>query len=155
MEATQTDQTALRVIRNDKDESWMDRLASNGDVLLFENIVSREFGIDPEMLFSKTRIREVVDARKAYYYFMRRMFRYSYEAVGRISGQNHATVLHGVRGAESLSETDYGFRQRMLRVSLSLQDTIVKIPTDPALKVNGHNLVYGGKEIIHSSWLEK
>jgi chromosomal replication initiation ATPase DnaA len=76
-----------------------------------EKVVCKIYEIDITLFKSKTRIREVVDARKAFYYMVRRLKpKTSLSSIGRYLNQHHATVLHGVNMCNMLIEHDAAFR---------------------------------------------
>jgi len=62
--------------------------------------IANVFQVDPEDIFSKTRKREIVDVRKAYYFMCKQFTKQSLESIGYVNeefSQNHATVLHAIR----------------------------------------------------------
>lgn len=61
--------------------------------------VSRRTGISVDQLISKTRKREVVDARFVYFLRCRNITKASFSSIGLPVGKDHASVLHGVREA--------------------------------------------------------
>ena len=64
-----------------------------------------------ELLKSKTRKREVVQARQISMYFSKKMTKSSLANIGaHCGGKDHATVLHACRTVTNLSETDKHFR---------------------------------------------
>ena len=63
------------------------------------------------MLKSKTRKREVVQARQISMYFSKKMTKSSLASIGaHCGGKDHATVLHACRTINNLVETDKQFR---------------------------------------------
>jgi chromosomal replication initiator protein len=58
--------------------------------------------IDRRTLMSKTRKREVVEARYIFFHVMREHTRDSLAKIGRTFLKDHATVLHGLRTFKSL-----------------------------------------------------
>ena len=71
------------------------------------------FGIHIDDFDSRTRKREVVEARYAYCYISRKKLNYTLDAVGASIDRNHATVIHGVKLVESLIEQDRSFRNKI------------------------------------------
>lgn len=61
--------------------------------------VSRRTGIPLNLLTSKTRKREVVDARFVYFLRCRNITKASLASIGLPVGKDHASVLHGMREA--------------------------------------------------------
>ena len=63
------------------------------------------------MLKSKTRKREVLQARQIAMFFYKKMTKSSLANIGsHCGGKDHATVLHACRTVLNLSETDKQFK---------------------------------------------
>ena len=63
------------------------------------------------MLTSKTRKREIVQARQIAMFFAKNLTKSSLATIGTsIGGKDHATVLHACKTVNNLLETDKGFR---------------------------------------------
>lgn len=76
-----------------------------------QKVVCDYFDLPIEMLKSKTRKREVVQARQISMYFSKKMTKSSLASIGaHCGGKDHATVLHACRTVLNLSETDKQFR---------------------------------------------
>ena len=76
-----------------------------------QKVVCDYFDLPIEMLKSKTRKREVVQARQISMYFSKKMTKSSLANIGaHCGGKDHATVLHACRTVVNLSETDKQFR---------------------------------------------
>lgn len=76
-----------------------------------QKVVCDYFDLPIEMLKSKTRKREVVQARQISMYFSKKMTKSSLASIGaHCGGKDHATVLHACRTVMNLSETDKQFR---------------------------------------------
>lgn len=76
-----------------------------------QKVVCDYFDLPIEMLKSKTRKREVVQARQISMYFSKKMTKSSLANIGaHCGGKDHATVLHACRTVMNLSETDKQFR---------------------------------------------
>lgn len=76
-----------------------------------QKVVCDYFDLPIEMLKSKTRKREVVQARQISMYFSKKMTKSSLASIGaHCGGKDHATVLHACRTVTNLSETDKQFR---------------------------------------------
>jgi chromosomal replication initiator protein len=76
-----------------------------------QKIVSDYFTLPLELLKSKTRKREVVQARQIAMYFAKSMTKSSLASIGmQCGGKDHATVLHACRTVNNLIETDKKFR---------------------------------------------
>jgi chromosomal replication initiator protein len=76
-----------------------------------QKVVCDYFDLPIELLKSKTRKREIVQARQISMYFAKKMTKSSLANIGlHCGGKDHATVLHACRTVNNLSETDKHFR---------------------------------------------
>lgn len=76
-----------------------------------QKVVSDYFNLPLELLKSKTRKREVVQARQIAMFFAKNMTKSSLASIGlQCGGKDHATVLHACRTVNNLLETDKKFR---------------------------------------------
>ncbi|MFZ1333035.1 MAG: chromosomal replication initiator protein DnaA, partial [Flavobacteriales bacterium] len=76
-----------------------------------QKVVCDYFDLPIELLKSKTRKREVVQARQIAMYFAKKMTKSSLANIGaHCGGKDHATVLHACRTVNNLQETDKQFR---------------------------------------------
>jgi chromosomal replication initiator protein len=76
-----------------------------------QKIVSDYFNIPVEMINSKTRKREIVQARQIAMYFSKKYTKSSLATIGIHCGnKDHATVLHACRTVNNLLDTDKQFR---------------------------------------------
>ncbi|MCH8556047.1 MAG: chromosomal replication initiator protein DnaA [Schleiferiaceae bacterium] len=76
-----------------------------------QKIVCDYFNMPIELIKSKTRKREVVQARQLTMYFSKQLTKNSLAAIGAQCGnKDHATVLHACRTVANLSETDKQFK---------------------------------------------
>ena len=89
-----------------------------------QKVVCDYFDLPIELLKSKTRKREIVQARQIAMYFAKKMTKSSLANIGlHCGGKDHATVLHACRTVNNLQETDKLFRRYLddLEKKLSLQ----------------------------------
>jgi chromosomal replication initiator protein len=76
-----------------------------------QKVVCDYFELEMEMLKSKTRKRNVVQARQIAMYFAKNMTKSSLSSIGaHCGGKDHATVLHACRTVNNLIETDKKFK---------------------------------------------
>ena len=76
-----------------------------------QKIICDYFKIGIEMINSKTRKREIVQARQLSMYFSKKHTKASLASIGLHCGnKDHATVLHACRTVNNLVETDKQFR---------------------------------------------
>ena len=77
-----------------------------------QGAVCKYFGITRDVMLSKTRKREIVQARQIAMYLGRNLTKTSLAAIGaQIGGKDHATVLHACNTVNDLIETDRNFKQ--------------------------------------------
>ena len=62
--------------------------------------IHKETGISEQQIRSKVRKRDILDARRLFFYVMRKYFQYSFEKIGMITLHTHATVLHACKTFE-------------------------------------------------------
>lgn len=89
-----------------------------------QKVVCDYFDLPIELLKSKTRKREVVQARQIAMFFAKKMTKSSLANIGmHCGGKDHATVLHACRTVNNLQETDKQFRGYIedLEKKLSIQ----------------------------------
>ena len=76
-----------------------------------QEAVCRYFGITDEVFLSKTRKREIVQARQIAMYLSRSLTKTSLSSIGaQLGGKDHATVLHACNTVNDLMDTDRSFR---------------------------------------------
>ncbi len=89
-----------------------------------QKVVCDYFDMPIETLKSKTRKREVVQARQIAMYFSKQMTKSSLASIGmHCGGKDHATVLHACKTVNNLMDTDKRFRGYIeeLKKKISLQ----------------------------------
>jgi len=76
-----------------------------------QKVVSDYFNIPVDLMHSKTRKREIVQARQISMYFSKNLTKSSLALIGsQIGGKDHATVLHACKTVNNLLDTDKRFR---------------------------------------------
>ncbi|MBN2668329.1 MAG: chromosomal replication initiator protein DnaA [Bacteroidales bacterium] len=76
-----------------------------------QKVVCDYFDMPVDVLKSKTRKREIVQARQIAMYFAKTMTKSSLTSIGsQIGGKDHATVLHSCKTVNNLLETDKRFK---------------------------------------------
>lgn len=77
-----------------------------------QSVVCEYFNISKELLLSKSRKRQIVQARQIAMYMSRNMINCSLSTIGsEIGGKDHATVLHACTTVSDLMSTDRSFKQ--------------------------------------------
>ena len=83
---------------------------------------AQAWGIDREQLYTRTRERQVVEARQMAMYLRVTRERSSYAAAGQPYDRDHATAIHAVRTVRNLMSTDKAFRDKARRVIGTLEE---------------------------------
>ena len=92
-------------------DKFVKNTAREVSIEYIQKVVCDYFDLALEILKSKTRKREVVQARQISMYFSKKMTKSSLANIGaHCGGKDHATVLHACRTVMNLSETDKQFR---------------------------------------------
>lgn len=89
-----------------------------------QKVVCDYFDLPMELLKSKTRKREVVQARQIAMFFAKSMTKSSLATIGlHCGGKDHATVLHACRTVNNLMDTDKRFKNYIdeLEKKISIQ----------------------------------
>jgi chromosomal replication initiator protein len=97
-----TKQIIDKYVKNTKREISIDYI---------QKVVCDYFDMDMDQLKSKTRKREIVQARQIAMFFAKSMTKSSLATIGsQIGNKDHATVLHACKTVNNLIDTDKGFR---------------------------------------------
>ncbi len=92
-----------KLVKNSKKEISVDYI---------QKVVCDYFSITPDQLHSRTRKREIVQARQVAMYFSKSLTKSSLASIGsQIGGKDHATVLHACKTVNNLIDTDKQFKQ--------------------------------------------
>ena len=88
-----------------------------------QQIIADYFNLDIESLHSKTRKRNVVQARQLAMFFSKKYTKSSLSTMGSQIGQrDHATVLHACKTVENLIETDREFKKYVSDLETKFSD---------------------------------
>lgn len=86
------------------------------------NTVCKHFGIDTATIHTKSRKREVVQARQVAMYLAKKHTDFSTAKIGLLIGhKDHATVLHACKTIKELKEVDKSFRSEMDDIQSALK----------------------------------
>lgn len=87
-----------------------------------KNIVCSHFNMAHEVLISKSRKREIVQARQMAMYLAKFNTRESLQSIGKnIGKRDHATVLHACKTVTNLLDTDKEFKATLKELELKLK----------------------------------
>lgn len=102
-----------KLIKNTKREVSIDYI---------QKVVCNYFDIPIDSLQSKTRKREIVQARQVAMYFSKNLTKSSLATIGtQIGGKDHATVLHACKTVNNLVETDKQFKNQIEEIEKKLK----------------------------------
>ena len=87
-----------------------------------QKTVCEYFGLDVIALHSKTRKREIVQARQIAMFFSKSMTNSSLSTIGaKIGNKDHATVLHACKTINNLMETDKEFKSQIIEIESQIK----------------------------------
>jgi chromosomal replication initiator protein len=87
-----------------------------------QNVVSDYFKIDLDTIHSKSRKREIVQARQVTMFLSKKYTDHSYSHIGNLVGKrDHATVLHACKTIQDSLDIDKSFRLQMKNIEDLLQ----------------------------------
>jgi chromosomal replication initiator protein len=102
-----------KLVKNTKREISIDYI---------QKIVSEYFGLPSDVLHTKTRKREIVQARQIAMYFSKSLTKSSLSTIGSlIGGKDHATVLHACKTVNNLIDTDKRFKNQIEDIERKLK----------------------------------
>jgi chromosomal replication initiator protein len=104
-----------KAITMDLARQLIERFVSNStqevSVEYIVNVVCNHLNVTIEDFNSKSKKREIVQARQLAMYFARKLTELSLDVIGNQCGRrNHATVVHAIKTIENLLDTDKQFR---------------------------------------------
>ena len=87
------------------------------------NTVCSHFGLETSMIHTKSRKRDVVQARQIAMFLAKNNTDYSASKIGTlIGGKDHATVLHACKTVKELREVDKAFRAELDEIQTALKN---------------------------------
>ena len=102
-------------------DKFVKNTAREVSIEYIQKVVCDYFDLPIELMKSKTRKREVVQARQIAMYFSKKMTKSSLANIGmHCGGKDHATVLHACRTVNNLAETDKNFRAYLVDLDKKL-----------------------------------
>ena len=95
-----------------------------------EQIICSGEGIEPENLYEKTRLYNIVFARQLIYYFLSIFTKCTLRSLSDLYGQNHATVRHAIRAIKNYIEVD-----RKVRIKVNFYKAQILNRIDDFMKI--------------------
>ena len=103
------------------------RIKSDSSVMITPEeileIVSKNCNVSVGDILSKTRIREIVEARQLFCYIIRERFGYPLSKVGRMVNRDHATAIYSIKSHKDRCDVLRDYRELTKRV-ISEVDTL-------------------------------
>lgn len=78
------------------------------------------YRLNPDAIFSKSRLRDIADARQMIMYLCKKHTGLSFPAIGAKLSRSHATVLHGVNAVEERLELSAELRDAVSAIEKSI-----------------------------------
>lgn len=89
-------------------------------------LVAAHFNIPIEKLQSKTRLREIVEARQLSMFLAKNYTKDSLKSIGAsFGGRDHSTVLHSLKIVRDMMDTDQTFKDKVNYLVKKVQTTLV------------------------------
>ena len=85
------------------------------------NVVSSEFQVSERVILGESRQQTVATARQAAMYLAKKLTSKSSVEIGNYFGRTHATVLHAIKAATDLAETNQAFERRLRKIETMLK----------------------------------
>lgn len=102
-------------------EKFVKNVKKEISIDLIQRAVSDYFNIDMDVLKSKSRKREIAQARQLAMFFAKKYTKNSLASIGaQIGDRDHATVLHACKTVDNLIETDKQFKKYAEDIKLRL-----------------------------------
>ena len=110
----------------DLTREMIDKLVKNSyheiSIEYIQKVVCDYYSIPLDMIQSKTRKREIVQARQIAMFFSKSLTKSSLATIGsKIGGKDHATVLHACKTVNNLIDTDKRFRMQISELEKKLK----------------------------------
>lgn len=92
-------------------ERFVNNTSQEVSIEYIVNVVCNHLNISTEEFYSKSKKREMVQARQLSMHFAKKYTKYSLAMIGKQCGnKDHATVIHAIKTVANLLETDKQFR---------------------------------------------
>ncbi|MFW6222691.1 MAG: chromosomal replication initiator protein DnaA, partial [Bacteroidota bacterium] len=107
-------------------KSMIDKIIKNSrkniTIDYIQKIVCNYFNVPVDLVHSKTRKREIVQARQVAMFFSKTLTKSSLTTIGaEIGGKDHATVLHACKTVNNLLDTDKKFKGQIDEIEKKLK----------------------------------
>ncbi|MDE6487471.1 MAG: chromosomal replication initiator protein DnaA [Muribaculaceae bacterium] len=86
------------------------------------NAVCTYYDIDPDLIFTKSRKREISDARQVVMYLAKKIIKMPFTAIGARLGRSHATVLYACKNIEERMPLEKQLNDDLLAIEASIME---------------------------------
>ena len=77
---------------------------------------AEKFRLNSDVIFSKSRVKDVADARMMIMYLAQKLLGLSTGSIGRKLGRQHSTVIHGIKSVMERMQKDTDYADMVLEV---------------------------------------
>lgn len=97
--------------------NFVDNISREITIDSIQEVVGEHFSIQVDDMKSKTRKRDIVQARQTAMFFAKEMTRHSLKSIGNhFGGRDHSTVIHALQTVSDLIATDKHFKQSVQEI---------------------------------------
>lgn len=86
------------------------------------NAVCTYYNIDPDLIFTKSRKREISDARQVVMFLAKKIIKMPFTAIGARLGRSHATVLYACKNIEERMPLEKQLNDDLLAIEASIME---------------------------------
>lgn len=92
------------------------------------DVIAKEFKVDANTVFVKTRRREIIEARQFYIFMVCKIIGKGPSVAGRHIGQGHANMIHACKEVENHIKTEKEYRKRAEKIISMYEDDLIAPP---------------------------
>lgn len=134
------------------DRRYVGSVTDSIKATLLKEIVCDTYEVDPSLIFTKSRKRELVDARHALAYYLKRTTKYSLASIGKVMAspfrpRDHATILNCCRVYNDLLDTEAYHRRRSLTIQTEFNRRLSDIDLTSTYVSNSEDIVANWENI--------
>ncbi len=75
--------------------------------------VTKEYGVTYEQITSRSRTKDIKEARQVYMWLANQLTDETYQSIGDVVGLNHATITHGIKVINEKRNADHGYARQL------------------------------------------
>jgi hypothetical protein len=136
------------------DRRYVGSVTDSIKAVLLKEIVCDTYEVEPSVIFTKSRKRELVDARHALAYYLKKTTKYSLASIGKVMStqfkpRDHATILNCCRVYNNLLDTEDYHRRRSLTIQTEFNRRLSDIDLTSTYISNTEDIVANWENIKH------